>query len=430
MRAAEPRRARVEERTPAKRTQKSFAIAVIVVVVAVLSYSLYAMVSPGLVIRFSESAVARHGSIELSSRGKAIIVRDERVVITPISGIIHFLVPDGEKVAAGTAVAEVRDTAISSSVEANALRIEEELDKFVQEAALREGREKDRLLAIRVQIALKEEELKAYVDRKDAKNANKVHSELEQLHRREAAAEAEVERIVFDTQAAAAAIAEAKRQSDAAAGRALAVLRSCDASLISAHLDGLEGIFNPRNPDLLLINPADYDAFPHVRAEGDLVAAGSAVFREVQNFRTDLLVFAEFPGECVPAVGARVWVRFPRLALEAVPATVMGAMNRPDMGEGTWAFHVALDRYATTLTSLRSEDIDFITGYVSGTVIPIEALTSKYGVTGVYLFRTGRFRFKEVEVIGSNGTEAVVAGLSEGDRVKLGDGGRSARMPK
>lgn len=233
MRAAEPRRARVEERTPAKRTQKSFAIAVIVVVVAVLSYSLYAMVSPGLVIRFSESAVARHGSIELSSRGKAIIVRDERVVITPISGIIHFLVPDGEKVAAGTAVAEVRDTAISSSVEANALRIEEELDKFVQEAALREGREKDRLLAIRVQIALKEEELKAYVDRKDAKNANKVHSELEQLHKREAAAEAEVGRIVFDTQAAAAAIAEAKRQSDAAAGRALAVLRSCDASLIS-----------------------------------------------------------------------------------------------------------------------------------------------------------------------------------------------------
>ncbi len=66
----------------------------------------------------------------------------------------------------------------------------------------------------------------------------------------------------------------------------------------------------------------------------------------------------------------------------------MGAMNRPDMGEGTWAFHVALDRYATTLTSLRSEDIDFITGYVSGgTVVPIEALTSKYGgVTGVYLF--------------------------------------------
>lgn len=420
MRAQQPGRRRPEERTRAKRTQKSFARAVTVALVAVLSYSLYAMISPGLVVRFSDSAAARSGSIEFSSPGNAIIVRDERVAITPISGVVHFLVDDGEKVAAGAAVAEVRDTAISSSAETDALLIEGELDKFVQEAALREGRERDRLLAIRVQIALKEEELKVYVDRKDAKNTNKVHVELEQLRRREAEAEAEVERIREETEAAASAIAEAKRQSDAALDRALAVLRSHNAALISTHVDGLEGIFNPNNPDLLLINPADYDAFPSVRAEGDLVAAGAAVFREIQNLSTNLLVFAESLGGSAPDVGARVWVRFPRLALEAVPATVIGGKRRLDMGEEVWAFHISLDRYATTLTNLRSENIHLVTDHVSGIVVPVEALVTQGEATGVYVFRTGKFRFREVEVIASNGMEAVVSGLREGDRVRLG----------
>jgi putative membrane fusion protein len=419
MRARQSGRRRPEERTRAKRTQKFFARAVTVVLVAVLSYSLYAMISPGLIVRLSDSAVARSGLVEFSYPGKAIIVRDERVVITPIGGIVHFLVDDGEKVPAGAVVAEVRDTAISSSVEADALRIEGELEKFVQEAALREGRERDRLLAIRVQIALKEEELKAYVDRKDAKNTNKVHSELEQLRLREADAEAEVERIRRETEAAVADIAEAKRQSDVALGRALAVLRSHDAALMSTHIDGLEGVFSPHNPDLLLINPADHDAFPHVRAEGDLVAAGSAVFREIQNLSTNLLVFAEFPDGSVPDAGARVWVRFPRLALEAVPSTVIDAKRRADMGEEVWALHVSLDRYATTLTNLRSENIHLITRHASGIVVPIEALATQGEATGVYVFRTGRFRFMEVEVIASNGLEAVVSGLREGDRVRL-----------
>lgn len=419
MRTQQPGRRRPEERTRAKRTQKSFARAVTIALVAVLSYSLYAMVSPGLMLKFADSAVARSGSIEFSFPGKSIIVRDERVVITPISGIVHFLVDDGEKVAAGAAVAEVRDTAISSSVETDALRIEGELDRFVQEAALREGRERDRLLAIRVQIALKEEELKVYVDRKDAKNTNKVHSELEELRRREAEAEAEVERIRKESEAAVSVISEAKRQSDAALDRALAVLRSHAAALISTHTDGLEAIFNPNNPDLLLVNPADYHAFPCVRAEGDLVAAGSVVFREIQNLSTNLLVFAEFPDGPAPDAGARVWVRFPRLALEAVPATVIDGKRRADMGEEVWALHVSLERYATTLTDLRSESIHLITGHASGIIVPVEALTTRGEATGVYVFRTGKFRFREVEVIASNGLEAVVTGLKEGDRVRL-----------
>jgi hypothetical protein len=90
------------------------------------------------------------------------------------------------------------------------------------------------------------------------------------------------------------------------------------------------------------------------------------------------------------------------------------------MGEEVWAFHISLDRYATTLTNLRSENIHLVTDHVSGIVVPVEALVTQGEATGVYVFRTGKFRFREVEVIASNGMEAVVSGLREGDRVRLG----------
>ena len=222
---------------------------------------------------------------------------------------------------------------------------------------MREQRERERLSALRVQVAIKEAELRAYTDRKDAKNVNRLHSELSELRRREASAADALARIQDETRAAAAAVAEATRRSDTSSTRALAVLRALSASLISTHIDGLEGVFSPTNPDLLEISPADHAPYPRVCSEGDSVAAGAAVFREVQNLRTNLLVFAEVPEDAAPGAGSRVRVRFPRLATEAVPATVISSRRRPDISADTWAFHIALDRYATTLTDLRSESV-------------------------------------------------------------------------
>ena len=196
-----------------------------------------------------------------------------------------------------------------------------------------------------------------------------------------------------------------------------AVLRAFGASLISTHIDGLEGVYSPANPDLLDISPADYTPYPRVCSEGDSVAAGSAVFREVQNLRTNLLVFAEVPEDAAPGAGSRVRVRFPRLATEAVPAAVIGSRRRPDISADTWAFHIALDRYATTLTDLRSESVTLVTERVSGLLIPRSALARKGDDDGVWLLRTNRFIWRSVTVLGMNEEEAAVEGIREGDRV-------------
>jgi len=355
----------------------------------------------------------------VSFPGDAVIVRDERTRATPISGVIHFVVESGERVAAGAVVAEVRDRAASEAPDSSSLRAEEETDRFVQGCAIREQREKERLSALRVQIAIKETELRAYTDRKDAKNANRLHAELAELRQREDQAVDALARIQQEARAAAAAVAEAKRRSDTLSTRALAVLRAFGASLISTHIDGLEGTYSPADPDLLGISPADHMPYPRACSEGDSVTAGAAVFREVQNLRTDLLVFADVPEDAAPKAGSRVRVRFPRLAQEAVPATVIGSRPRPDMSDNTWAFHIALDRYSTTLTDLRSEKVTLVTELVSGILIPRSALARKGDDCGVWLLRTNRFIWRSVTLLGLNEEEAAVEGIREGDRVLI-----------
>ena len=410
------KRPRLEEHTPAERAQKRFAKAAAVVVVAVLSYSLFAAVRPMITIS-SGTAHAYSGWVEVSFPGDAVIVRDERTRATPISGVIHFVVETGERAAAGAVVAEVRDRAAAEAAQSSSLRAEEETNRFVQECAMREQREKERLSALRVQIAIKETELRAYTDRKDAKNANRLHAELAELRQREDQAVDALARVREEARAAAAAVAEAKRRSDTSSTRALAVLRAFGASLISTHIDGLEAVYSPANPDLLGISPADHTPYPRACSEGDSVAAGAAVFREVQNLRTDLLVFADVPEDAAPGAGSRVRVRFPRLATEAVPATVIGSRRRPDMSANTWSFHIALDRYATTLTDLRSEKVALVTERVSGILVPRSALARKGEDYGVWLLRTNRFIWRSVTLLGLNEEEAAVEGIREGDRV-------------
>ncbi|MCR4425728.1 MAG: hypothetical protein NUW23_05990 [Firmicutes bacterium] len=406
----------MEERSSAEHWQNVFITAVAAFLVAVLSYAVFVLICPRTVGRFASSAVARRGSIENEVTGTGMIVRDERVVITPISGVVHFHLDDGVKTASGEAVAEIRDTALLSRVGPDADKVQKEVDSFVQAVALRERRERERLNAVRVQIAVKEEELRAYVERKDAKNANRIHDDLSVLRAQEAAIQASIVRTREEIESAQRAVAEAKRQSDVAMGRALAVLRSFEASLISRYTDGLEGLLRPDDPDLLMHDPSKLRPNPCRLEDGQYVAAGNAVFREIQNYRTHVVVFAEFPDGAPPEPGRRVRVRFPRLATEAVGATVLSLQKR----QGTaheWAVHVALDRYATSLTDTRFEEVRLVTGLFEGILVPAPAVVERGGSTGVYVLRSDRFSFREVEVLATDGESTVVRGITEGDRV-------------
>jgi len=74
----------------------------------------------------------------------------------------------------------------------------------------------------------------------------------------------------------------------------------------------------------------------------------------------------------------------------------------------------SIDMQLLSQTSVQ-RTIHLITGHMSGIVVPVEALaTRRRGQQGPTSFEPARFRFREVEVVASNGLEAVVRGLREG----------------
>ncbi|MEA4882913.1 MAG: HlyD family efflux transporter periplasmic adaptor subunit [Clostridia bacterium] len=412
-------RRRVQERTAAERALNLFMLAVAIAVVAVLSYVLLATIRGNLAGRFTQAAVARNGFIEISIPARAVIVRDESVAITPISGVLHYAVGEGEMAAPGTVVAEIRDQSATGTPKQQPSESNDNANRSAVDSSLRERRERERISTIRVQMALKEEEAKAYEERKDTKNANKARSELSALRAREREAESSLARIQEESRAAAAEAASAKSESNAASARASAVLRASESALISRHMDGLESVYRPGNPDLLNADPGAPGAVSRDCAEGEQVSAGMAVFREVQNYQTNLVIFANYREGAAPRRAQRVRVRFPRLASEAVGATILETRKREDLGDNTWAIHVAMDRYAASLTNLRTERVDLVTDYVGGVVVPESALVRTGDSDAVYVLRSDRYTLKKVSVLGRNGSEAVVEGIREGDRVRV-----------
>jgi putative membrane fusion protein len=408
------RRARVEDHSIEEGARKFYTRAMAIAIVLVLAASIIAMVRPYLVGRFAASAVVTTGSLDVAFSGKALVIRNERVGITPTSGTLHIVAANGDRVGAGDVVAQVLDPAAAARLTKSAVSSDKTLSDAIADASLREERERTKLSGIKLQLQMKTQERQLYIDRQDTKAANSIAAEISQL---ETAARLAEENIA----AIRAEIAEAQRT--IAAGNALgagsggaAVLRSRQAALISYHVDGLELALDPKDPSIMDVDPGQLQPEPRTLTEGESLNAGQAVFREITDLYTELLFFASTGDEQIKP-GQMVKVRFPRLAQEAVSARVVAAKPRPDLGQGLQVVRVTLERFANSLADLRLEQASMITRTISGLVVPVSAIARRGDVTGLYVLRANRYVFREVTVVGTVGDRAVVTGVREGDQV-------------
>ena len=108
------RRARVEDHSIEEGARKFYTRAMAIAIVLVLAASIIAMVRPYLVGRFAASAVVTTGSLDVAFSGKALVIRNERVGITPTSGTLHIVAANGDRVGAGDVVAQVLDPAAAA----------------------------------------------------------------------------------------------------------------------------------------------------------------------------------------------------------------------------------------------------------------------------------------------------------------------------
>lgn len=412
-----PPRRRIEDHSMEEGARKFYATAMAVAVVLVLAAGVVAMVRPFIVGRFAASETVAAGSLDVIYGGQALLIRNERVVIAPVSGTLHLVAVGGDRVGAGEVVAQILDSAGAAKLTKPASSSDTASADAVVEASLREERERSRLSGIRLQLEMKMQERQVYVDRQDAKAVTRLTAEIAQLERDARLAEATVA-------AAKAEIAEAKRalargaQSGSLQGGSLAVLRSRQAAFVSYHVDGLEVALDPRDVQVMEVDPGQLTPEPRSLSEGEQVNAGQVVFREITDLYTELVLFANLGDEEVKP-GQTIRVRFPRLAQEAVSAKVVDVKLRPDLGEGRQAVRLVLDRFSVSLADLRMEQANMIVRTVYGLLVPAGAVAIRGGVTGVYVLRGNRYVFREVTVVGTvSGRTALTAkGVREGDKV-------------
>ena len=111
-------------------------------------------------------------------------------------------------------------------------------------------------------------------------------------------------------------------------------------------------------------------------------------------------------------------MRFPKFATEVVQCVVED-VRCVDEEENIWAIFVTLDRFATSLTSVRFTDVDMVLSTTEGMIIPKSCVTEKDGQTGVYALKKNDFVFTTVEVLNGNDEEVAVKGVKEGDKLLL-----------
>ena len=407
---------KVRDKSPEK-MQRSVLTWVIVMLFLIVGFLAFSLIRPKDIGSAGTSYIAREGKIEQKVETEAIIVRDERVVITSTTGIVHYLVEDNAKVPASTNVVEMLYSEMSNVQRAPYTGEEQNINNFISSANLEKSQHNDMLIEVRVQIATKESQMQAYEGNGDNKNATRLSKEILDLEAHEIDILNEIARIDSDIKEATKRLEDISRAQRYTANDVINVIKNSEPSIISRKTDGLEHILRPGNPDILdyVLDKKNY-AMTELQ-DNSLVYSGTAVFREINSFQTFVLVQIKAEEEDI-SKDARISVRFHKLATEAVSGTIVD-YKLLDEGKSTYSALIALDRFAMSLVDYRVQDCEVIIRSFSGIVVKNSCITQSSGVSGVMRLVGSKYEFAEVSIVGSNSDESVITGIKAGDKVLL-----------
>lgn len=391
---------------------RRFRLWVVVALALVFLTVAYSMVYDSLIGRITPTIAAREGTLEKFVPLKAVVIRDEKLVTASSSGTFNIVAPEGARVAKGEVIARIGGLTEVASSEGS------KEDSGLLTALLELERAEAKESEARSFLAAKQAELKLYEAKEDVKGAARVKAQVDSADEALAAA-------VLERQAASKAYEERLALSKSAPSSARVTtdpggvrMRSERPAVISYSWDGLEDTLSPSNPELLdLPYSVAAKAAKAARSQGDEVMAGDVAFREISSISTDFLLYAAEVDPEILKAGAVQKVRFTRLSSEKV--TVKVKSSKVDKS-GFVVAHMSLDRYVSSMTSMRAVDVELLLESYSGLIIPARAITTGEGKSFVHVLRRDRFVLIEVEVLGVVNGEAAVRSdqLKQGDKVK------------
>lgn len=390
---------------------RRFGLWVAIALALVFATIAYSMVYDALIGRITPTIAIREGTIERFLRCDALIIRDEELVEATSEGAFNQVAKEGERLSKGGVAARIGGSAEPEHENGSSVIAQE-----AEEAALLFHKAEAVLNDARLFLSAKEAELAIYANREDPKGVARLESEVAEARQRvsDAMAANEKARDLYSMKAEAAA-----QEGPASAIKSGGVsVRTKRQAVVSFNWDGLEEVLSPDNPGLLEVDFSILsEAKDYRRQQGDMIAKGGIVFREVGSLSTDVLLQMEGVDPDFLTEGRTYRIRFTKLSSEKVPVRLKSVKL---MDGGFIRAYFSMDRYVTSMTSMRSADTELLLESYSGLVLPARAIATVAGKTVVYVLRKDKFIQAEVEVLGVVEGEAAVKSetLRQGDKIR------------
>ena len=390
-------------------------VLVILVLALLLAAGGYATLKTMVLRQLVGTVVAQEGELEDLASGESILVRDETVLRSPVTGTVTLTLGEGTRARKDAEIASLSDTEERQQAEAGVAQFETDLAAFNANNDAEEKTLVDTIAALEAEAVQTASGLRAACLASDFEGIDQLTASLGTVRQEVTEASRRLASIRKDRAAIEASLATAR----AALSQAIFPVLTPGAGIISYSLDGLEETLTPESigqyttKQLLTMARRQTTTADQTRVHaGDPVAkligdAEAFVSVIVANSEVDRLTLAR-----------EVVLRFP--GFEGRRETVaflhhIGNKERNGYCVATYRTQEFLDG----MVSVRQVKATIVVHTYRGTVVPGKAVVRRGGQDGVFTVdgaaRTCHFR--PVTVVGGSGDQVVVEGLPTGTEV-------------
>lgn len=391
------------------RSRKRFALwkPLLIFLLFISVWLLYSSIRGILSEYLAHPVLARYGSVELVMSAKVLVVRPEKVVVSPFDGELKKLVAEGDMVRTDSPVVEIVNPAARRDAEERLKRIDRDIAQFDATQGQRLNELRSQYESLGDLITDKFRSLRVALSNGDGDLTYAVADELSALSDSRRAVDDEVKKL----EESRANLERERVRAQAALASHSTVIVSPATGLVSFNVDGLEERLTPEK--VTGLNMREVMSLKGEPGNGQelSVRSGEALFKVIDPMQTTLV--GSLPIAEVQDIETKSSV-IVRLAGEEVPAVLfhVGNVDRNDYR----VFSLRLGKPVTCLLPRRL-DIEIISKRWEGMIVPRKSLIKRGEEVGVYVVKQGRVSFHPVEVFGGDASRAVIRGVSEGTSV-------------
>jgi len=355
--------------------------------------------------------VVDSGSMEKCFESEAVVVRKESVYVAGISGKIHILAQEGERVRTGQPVVEVSNPHARKAAEDRLAEIDSKVAAFERENMTRYESLRRQVANCDSSVTGLARTVQNAYSLQDASALASAESDLSATLQKRAAALAEIESldgVRKDLQAERDGV-------EALLGRAVTVIESQSPGIVSFKFGGCEKEFSTsRLNDVSARSVFMAKPSPMAVENGSEAKAGDPIFRIIQA--DEWYIAAAFPSNKAPELGGSgIRIRLAETGDKSYNVRIARLDTGPPGGHALMVLQA--ESLPDDLLALRKTRATIVTKSTQGIIAPKAALTTRGGKTGVFVVYKTMAQFKPVQLKDQDGDKVVIEGIFPGTEV-------------